>query len=170
MSNNIRMSERELLDNLWQRVKAYCEGLQEEIDDYAAHTKLSDFINDGDGTSPFATEAYVDEYGGKIDEITVGGVALPIVDKSVEIPIPIPITDTEIDAIVDLPREGVLTQFRYAAFASDRGLVPGAAEVSLALEDWDFAATATDAAPAVVVAVAAWDGTLLDYTTDVTEG
>ena len=38
-------------------------------------TKLSDFTNDGDGTSgsAFATEDYVDTYGGKIDVIKVNG-------------------------------------------------------------------------------------------------
>lgn len=41
-------------------------------------TKLSQFENDGDGTSPFATEAYVEENGGKIDSISLNDVNLPI--------------------------------------------------------------------------------------------
>lgn len=41
-------------------------------------TKLSQFENDGNGTSPFATEAYVEENGGKIDSISLNDVNLPI--------------------------------------------------------------------------------------------
>ena len=33
----------------------------------------SDLTNDGDGESPFATEDYVDENGGKIDSISIDG-------------------------------------------------------------------------------------------------
>ena len=33
--------------------------------------KTSDLTNDGDGNSNFATESYVDTYGGKIDKIKV---------------------------------------------------------------------------------------------------
>lgn len=45
----------------------------------------SDLTNDGDGNSPFATEDYVDENGGKIDVIKVNDVALPITSKAVNI-------------------------------------------------------------------------------------
>lgn len=38
----------------------------------------SDLTNDGDGDSPFATEDYVDENGGKIDSISVNGTAQTI--------------------------------------------------------------------------------------------
>ena len=50
-------------------------------------TKLSQFTNDGDGTtgSAFATEDYVDENGGKIDVIKVNGTAQTIIDKTVDI-------------------------------------------------------------------------------------
>lgn len=41
-------------------------------------TATSDLTNDGDGTSPFATEDYVDENGGKIDSISVNGTAQTI--------------------------------------------------------------------------------------------
>ena len=37
-------------------------------------TTTSGFANDGDGTSPFATEKYVELYGGKIDSISIDGV------------------------------------------------------------------------------------------------
>ncbi len=48
-------------------------------------TQTSDLTNDGDGESPFATEDYVDENGGKIDVIKVNNSALPISEKSVNI-------------------------------------------------------------------------------------
>lgn len=41
-------------------------------------TKLSQFENDGDGTSSFATEAYVEENRGKIGSISLNDVNLPI--------------------------------------------------------------------------------------------
>lgn len=48
-------------------------------------TATSDLTNDGDGESPFATEDYVDENGGKIDVIKVNNSALPISNKAVNI-------------------------------------------------------------------------------------
>ena len=53
----------------------------------------SDLTNDGDGQSPFATEDYVDTYGGKIDTIEVNGTAQPIVNKTVDITIPTKTSD-----------------------------------------------------------------------------
>ena len=53
--------------------------------------KTSELENDGDGSSPFATQDYVDQYGGKIDSISVNGKEnkLPIdEDKNVDITIP----------------------------------------------------------------------------------
>ena len=52
-------------------------------------TSTSDITNDGDGDSPFATEDYVDENGGKIDVIKVNGTAQTITDKTVDIEVPI---------------------------------------------------------------------------------
>lgn len=51
-------------------------------------TKTSDLTNDGDGTSDFATEDYVDENGGKIDVIQVNGTPQTITDKTVNISVP----------------------------------------------------------------------------------
>lgn len=48
-------------------------------------TKTSDVQNDGDGSSKFATEQYVNQNGGKIDEIQVNGVPQQIVDKKVNL-------------------------------------------------------------------------------------
>lgn len=52
-------------------------------------TKTSDLTNDGDGTSNFATEAYVTSNGGKIDSISVNGTAQTITDKNVNITVPV---------------------------------------------------------------------------------
>lgn len=52
-------------------------------------TKTSDFTNDGDGESDFATEAYVQENGGKIDTISVNGTQQTITNKNVDIPVPV---------------------------------------------------------------------------------
>ena len=50
-------------------------------------TNTSDLTNDGDGTSPFATEDYVDTNGGKIDSISVGGTPQTIdANKNVDLP------------------------------------------------------------------------------------
>ena len=51
-------------------------------------TKTSDLTNDGDGTSNFATESYVDENGGKIDVIKVNDTAQTITNKTVNIEVP----------------------------------------------------------------------------------
>lgn len=51
-------------------------------------TATSDLTNDGDGESPFATEDYVDENGGKIDVIAVNDTDQPITNKRVNIPVP----------------------------------------------------------------------------------
>jgi len=53
-------------------------------------TKVSELTNDGDGTtgSKFATEAYVDENGGKIDKIKVNDVEQAITNKTVNITVP----------------------------------------------------------------------------------
>ena len=52
-------------------------------------TATSDLINDGDGESPFATETYVQQNGGKIDSISVNGVEQTIDEnKNVDITVP----------------------------------------------------------------------------------
>lgn len=56
-------------------------------------TDTSDLNNDGDGQSPFATEDYVDTYGGKIDTIEVNGVEQAIVNKTVDITVPTKTSD-----------------------------------------------------------------------------
>ena len=62
-------------------------------------TKTSDLTNDGDGTSPFATEAYVGTNGGKIDSISVNGTAQTIDNnKNVDITVPTKVSDLTNDS------------------------------------------------------------------------
>ena len=58
-------------------------------------TKVSELTNDGDGTtgSKFATEAYVNTNGGKIDKIKVNGTEQTITNKAVDIIIPTKTSD-----------------------------------------------------------------------------
>lgn len=56
----------------------------------AATSKLT---NDGDGNSPFATQAYVGQNGGKIDTISVNGTQQTITNKNVNITVPVYTSD-----------------------------------------------------------------------------
>lgn len=56
--------------------------------DVTVPTATSDLTNDGDGESPFATEEYVAENGGKIDKIQVNGTEQTITNKTVNITVP----------------------------------------------------------------------------------
>lgn len=60
-------------------------------------TATSDLTNDGDGTSNFATEAYVAANGGKIDHITVNGTEQTITDKTVALTVPTKVSDLQND-------------------------------------------------------------------------
>ena len=55
------------------------------IEDFEVRT--SELINDGDGSSPFATEDYVKQNGGKIDKILLNDNEQEIVDKAVNLTI-----------------------------------------------------------------------------------
>lgn len=61
-------------------------------------TKTSDLTNDGDGTSNFATEAYVQQNGGKIDTISVNGTQQTITNKNVDITVPTEVSDLTNDS------------------------------------------------------------------------
>ena len=63
-------------------------------------TKVSDLTNDGDGTtgSKFATEAYVNTNGGKIDKIKVNGTEQTITNKAVDITVPTKTSDLTNDS------------------------------------------------------------------------
>ena len=56
--------------------------------DITVPTKTSELTNNGDGDSPFATEEYVSENGGKIDKIKVNGTEQTITNKEVNISVP----------------------------------------------------------------------------------
>lgn len=60
-------------------------------------TATSDLTNDGDGTSNFATEAYVAANGGKIDHIQVNGTEQTITNKTVNITMPTKVSDLQND-------------------------------------------------------------------------
>lgn len=57
-----------------------------------------DLVNNGDGTSPFATEQYVNTNGGKIDEIKVNNATQTITDKTVNITVPTNVSDLNNDS------------------------------------------------------------------------
>lgn len=79
--------------------------------DVTVPTATSDLTNDGDGTSNFATEDYVDENGGKIDVIQVNSTTQPITNKTVNITVPTNTnqltngagyqTATDVDGLID---------------------------------------------------------------------
>lgn len=66
--------------------------------DITVPTKASDLTNDGDGTSPFATEAYVGQNGGKIDIIKVNGTTQTITNKTVDLTVPTKVSDLTNDS------------------------------------------------------------------------
>ena len=55
------------------------------IENFDVHT--SQLINNGDGSSPFATEDYVEQNGGKIDKILLNNEEQAIIDKAVNLTI-----------------------------------------------------------------------------------
>ena len=79
--------------------------------DVTVPTATSDLTNDGDGESPFATEEYVGENGGKIDHIQVNGTEQTITSKTVNITVPTNNnqlsngagyqTSTDVDGLID---------------------------------------------------------------------
>lgn len=59
-------------------------------------TKTSELTNDGDGTSKFATEEFVQQNGGKINTISINGETQPIDEnKNVDIKLPSNIAETD---------------------------------------------------------------------------
>ena len=66
--------------------------------DVTVPTSTSDLTNDGDGTSNFATESYVDTNGGKIDKIKVNGTEQTITNKEVDITVPTSTSDLTNDS------------------------------------------------------------------------
>lgn len=56
-----------------------------DLDNKVTNLKTSEIQNDGDGTSPFATEEWVSENAGKIDSISVNGKPQVIENKNVNL-------------------------------------------------------------------------------------
>lgn len=85
--------------------------------DVTVPTATSDLTNDGDGDSNFATEAYVDANGGKIDVIKVNGVAQQISNKAVDLSIATAVselandsnfqTDSDVQDAIDAALSGI---------------------------------------------------------------
>ena len=61
-------------------------------------TQTRQLTNHGDGTSSFATQSYVDTYGGKIDVIKVNGNTQTITNKTVDITVPTETSDLTNDS------------------------------------------------------------------------
>ena len=61
-------------------------------------TKTSDLTNDGDGVSPYATQTYVQQNGGKIDTISVNGTPQTITNKNVDLSVPTKVSDITNDS------------------------------------------------------------------------
>ena len=93
-------------------------------------TQTSDLTNDGDGSdnnSPFATEAYVEANGGKIDTIKVNGTTQTITNKAVDITVPTATSDltndsgfqdaTDVQDAIDAAIAGI-TSFDYEVVQS----------------------------------------------------
>ncbi len=79
--------------------------LEGRIDDIPIIEKTSDVTNDGDGTSPFATQDYVDQNGGKIDSISVNGTPQTI-DANKNVNITVPVQAGDIGALPDSTKYG----------------------------------------------------------------
>ena len=82
--------------------------LETRLDELDIPTNTSDLTNDGDGTdnnSPFATQAYVNTYGGKIDSISVNGTAQTI-DANKNVDITVPTQASDVHALPDSTKYG----------------------------------------------------------------
>lgn len=100
-------------------------------------TKVSDLTNDGDGTSGshFATEAYVDTNGGKIDKIKVNNVEQTITSKTVNITVPTKTSDLTNDDNVVKDASYVHTDNNYTSTEKTKlGNIETGAEVNI-IED-----------------------------------
>lgn len=73
--------------------------INDTIKDIKVITKTSELENDGDGTSPFATEKFVEQNGGKIDSISINGTVQSIDEnKNVNLSIPTKVGQLENDS------------------------------------------------------------------------
>ena len=79
--------------------------LEDRLDGLDIPEKTSDLTNDGDGLSPFATEDYVDQNGGKIDSISVNGTPQTI-DANKNVDITVPVDADDVGALPDTTKYG----------------------------------------------------------------
>lgn len=79
--------------------------LETRLDELDIPEKTSDLTNDGDGTSPFATEDYVDQNGGKIDSISVNNTPQTI-DANKNVNITVPVDADDVGALPDSTKYG----------------------------------------------------------------
>lgn len=93
-------------------------------------TKVSELTNDGDGTtgSKFATEAYVNTNGGKIDKIKVNGTEQTITNKAVDIKVPTKTSDLTNDSNFAVDANYVHTDNNYTTDEKNKlsGIAEGA--------------------------------------------
>lgn len=93
-------------------------------------TKVSDLTNDGDGTtgSKFATEAYVNTNGGKIDKIKINGTEQTITNKTVDITVPTKTSDLTNDSNFAVDASYVHTDNNYTTAEKNKlsGVATGA--------------------------------------------
>ena len=89
--------------------------------DLSIPTSTSDLTNDGDGTSNFATEAYVTQNGGKIDTISVNNTQQTITNKNVNITVPTALSDLTNDSNYVTDASYVHTDTNYTS--TDKGKV-----------------------------------------------
>lgn len=110
-------------------------------------TKLSQFTNDGDGTtgSSFATTSYVDTNGGKIDVIKVNGTSQAITNKAVDITVPTKTSDLANDSNLVEDASYVHTDNNYTTAEKNKlsGIATGA-EVNVQ-SDWSVTSSSSDA-------------------------
>ena len=91
--------------------------LKDKVDQTAANipTKTSDLTNNGDGTSNYATESYVDTNGGKIDKIFVNGNEQTISNKTINLSVPTKLSDLTNDGNYVVDENYVHTDTNYIA-------------------------------------------------------
>ena len=122
-------------------------------------TATSDLTNDGDGQSPFATQDYVSQNGGKIQKIKVNNVEQTIdtTDKSVNITVPTKVSDitndsgfqnaTQVQTLIDA---SIVGAYKYKGSVANRQALPNNAETG---DVYDLQDTGMNVA---------WNGTFWD--------
>lgn len=126
--------------------------------DVTVPTGTSDLTNDGDGQSPFATQAYVAAEGGKIDKITVNGTEQAITNKTVALTVPTAVSDLTNDSGYQTASDvsaaigaAVASAYKYKGSVATYADLP--ASGNTAGDVWDVQATGVNYA---------WTGTAWD--------